>query len=292
MGSKQLFSLCGEFPPGQRFAAVQKMVCRQQRIEHTGIMAVSHALSQRQIGRQRFMPGQLLRKLYPDRAQVGRDRFADIGDIFQPVRMSCSDWAHRSIRLHFPGIRDQLIEGLAPAFVKAHLRVLLASRFVGVDDGRGISSPCSVRGQSNAGREEKVDGTLVANNGRGSEAGVECIGPCQSFVIGHFQIAAEIGIFLSFRRQHHGAEDAAGAQVDLAIYGSPRHGAEPWCEMLRLCPCFPDQFPGHIDDALEREIKIGVGSVNGIHDSCPLSKVFIAAYSIGMRTNTIAIRAA
>src|SRR4030067_1572314 len=111
------------------------------------------------------------------------------------------------------------------------------------------------------------------SSGCGTEAGGERIGPGQFFVFDHLKVAAEIGIFLPFRRQHHGAEDAAGAQVDLTIYGAPRQVAEPWVEMFRLCPCLPDQFLRHIDDAFESEIKSGIGLISAVHDRCPFSEV-------------------
>ena len=56
---------------------------------------------------------------------------------------------------------------------------------------------------------------------------------------------------------------AAGTQIDLAMRGGPRRGGEPLDDMLGLGPGGPDEFPGHINDAFENEIKLWIGFPQG-----------------------------
>src|SRR5512138_1814431 len=78
------------------------MLRSQQDVKHARIVAMARALSQRKIGRHRFVGCQLLRVEDPDRAQVGRDGLADVRHIFQPECLSFVDGVHDSPSLRLP----------------------------------------------------------------------------------------------------------------------------------------------------------------------------------------------
>lgn len=82
-GGEKLLSLCSEFPPRQGFSALKEMLCRHQGIEHAGIVAFSHPVREQEISGEWIACGKFGRCVDAEHVQIARNRFADVGDVFQ-----------------------------------------------------------------------------------------------------------------------------------------------------------------------------------------------------------------
>ncbi len=70
--------------------------------------------------------------------------------------------------------------------------------------------------------------------------------------------ADAFGLVLAFRRLHHGTEQAARFQVDVARDDLPRARAEPFHQRRRIGPAFPQGFGRYGDITLYLEIEFGI----------------------------------
>src|SRR5271169_4632952 len=111
---------------------------------------------------------------------------------------------------------DELVEGFAPTVVEAHVCVFFGGFLIAVDRDRGVLRSGAVRFEQDHRGKERYAGCALR-----AIAGLERGGPDEFLVLGDFEVAADIGEFLSLRRAHDGPEDTAGAQVDLAPDGLP-----------------------------------------------------------------------
>jgi hypothetical protein len=93
---------------------------------------------------------------------------------------------------HRLGVRNELIEGLAPSLVEAHLLVFLASGLVAMDGGRDVARSAAMRLQRDDRGEERIL--------RGAASRQQRIGPHQSLVGDDLQKAADVGKLFAFRR--------------------------------------------------------------------------------------------
>src|SRR5918996_1557436 len=155
------------------------------------------------------------------------------------------------LRSHCLDVRYKLVEGFAPPVVEAHLLVLLSSRLIPMDCQGGVARSIASRFQSHDGSEKRVL--------RGAVPGEERVGPDQSLIRNDFQVAANAGELLSFRRPHDGSEDAARAQIDLTVHDGPGRWREPFADVLGLRPGSPDQVPRYVDHTLENQVELGIG---------------------------------
>jgi hypothetical protein len=132
--------------------------------------------------------------------------------------------------------------------------------FVAVDAGGGVFGAGFALGlELDDGGEEAVEAVVFGGGGR-PVSGEEGVGPDEFFLRDDFQVAAEVGEVLSFGGAHDGAEDAAGAEIDLAIDGLPGCGGEPLFEVVGRGPGGPDEVARDIDGALKDEVESGMGS--------------------------------
>src|SRR5690349_3543329 len=112
---------------------------------------------------------------------------------------------------------DELIERLAPALAEAHPVMRVAALLVLVQRKRNVFGPLAVRVE----RDDRGERRDVEAGSGWPIAGLERHRP-DELAVGHdLEEAADIGDLLTLRRAHHGAEDAAGTQVDFAVDRRP-----------------------------------------------------------------------
>src|SRR5262245_51357962 len=156
-----------------------------------------------------------------------------------------------SLPLHRLRRGDELIERLAPPVAEAHAIVRIAILLVLMHGKRGVFRSFSVRRH----HDDRGEGWNVeAGIGR-PVAGPERHGPHQLAVRHDLEEAADVRYVLAFRRAHHGAEDAAGAEVDFAIDRFPRRRREPFLDVFGHGPRRPHELGRDVDHALQNEIE-------------------------------------
>src|SRR6516225_3316895 len=112
--------------------------------------------------------------------------------------------------LHCFGRGDELIERLAPPVAEAHAIVRIAILLVLMHGKRGVFRSFSVRRH----HDDRGEGRNVEGGIGWPVAGPERHGPDELAVRHDLEEAADVRYVLTFRRAHHRAEDAAGAEVD------------------------------------------------------------------------------
>src|SRR5262245_13799194 len=146
---------------------------------------------------------------------------------------------------------NELIERLAPPVAEAHAIVRIAILLVLMHGKRGVFRSFSVRLH----HDDRGEGRNVEGGIGWPVAGLERHGPDELAVRHDLEEAADVRYVLTFRRAHHRAEDAAGAEVDFAIDRLPRGRREPFLDLLGHSPRRPYQLGRDVDHALQNEIK-------------------------------------
>src|SRR5215813_12416641 len=111
--------------------------------------------------------------------------------------------------LHLLCVGDELIKRFAPPVIEAHFLVSLAAVFVPVHRESSIPRPASLWLEGN----DRGEGECVGSLARRTVAWGEGNRPNELFVFDDLEIAADVRKFLSFRRTHYCAKDAAGTKV-------------------------------------------------------------------------------
>jgi hypothetical protein len=123
-------------------------------------VTLAHLYCQLPIESQWLKNGQLLCVQHANGTQIGCNGGADIG---QTNERPLSHIKQSALPRLNQG--NQLIQRLAPTFVKAHRRVLLTSGFVGMSHSGSIACAAAMRSERNGGSEEKL--RLIITTGRG-----------------------------------------------------------------------------------------------------------------------------
>ena len=93
---------------------------------------------------------------------------------------------------------------------------------------------------------------------RGSIAGDERVGPHQSAIGHHFEIATRERVLDAIRLAGHEPKHAAGTQVDLALRNHTRCRCIPSTQMIGFRPGGPGALRRDTNDTLDHEVKLRV----------------------------------